>query len=69
MGASLLAIAADQPPLMSADTPLSRAGSLPHGVCVLLTGVTFRSTKTASGRTSVSPCLPGAASQATPAGR
>ncbi|SIS12607.1 hypothetical protein SAMN05216504_4768 [Pseudomonas sp. A214] len=31
MGASLLAIAADQPPLILADTPLSRAGSLPQG--------------------------------------
>ncbi|SFH27573.1 hypothetical protein SAMN03159297_04108 [Pseudomonas sp. NFACC45] len=31
MGASLLAIAADQPPLILTDTPLSRAGSLPQG--------------------------------------
>ncbi|AXP01961.1 hypothetical protein DZG01_02790 [Pseudomonas fluorescens] len=31
MGASLLAIAEDQPAFMSTDTPPSRAGSLPQG--------------------------------------
>ncbi|PMU12458.1 hypothetical protein C1Y11_00320 [Pseudomonas sp. FW305-20] len=31
VGASLLAIAPDQSNLMSPDTPLSRAGSLPQG--------------------------------------
>ncbi|AWM90112.1 hypothetical protein DJ564_04420 [Pseudomonas sp. 31-12] len=31
MGASLLAISVSQTPLMSTDTPSSRAGSLPQG--------------------------------------
>ena len=34
VGASLLAIAASHPTLLSTEPPLSRAGSLPQGICV-----------------------------------
>ncbi|KAB0527345.1 hypothetical protein F7R20_06950 [Pseudomonas brassicacearum subsp. brassicacearum] len=37
MGASLLAMAIDQPILMLTDTPLSRASSLPQGFCSIST--------------------------------